>query len=211
MLSTAKQCNLQLWSPAIGLATNAIRYWDVRIKHKGDHNPTSGVLNYYLSLSDVEVDAHNKPLSLKECIKQTNQARQKLKDVVANAKEHRTQFEVELATAIVEHNNPHLREGTEHDPVDKENLVAKVLKTRESRKTAKRSWKKSGRQIRGILKPEALKRSRLTKIEVPDGDEGRKVEDKEITEDHLMERNIEQFSHAGETPFGYSDLGAELG
>jgi hypothetical protein len=30
-------------------------------------------------------------------------------------------------------------------------------------------------------------------------------------EEHLMERNIEQFSHAGKTPFGYSDLGAELG
>jgi hypothetical protein len=30
-------------------------------------------------------------------------------------------------------------------------------------------------------------------------------------EEHLMERNIEQFSHAGKTPFGYLDLGAELG
>jgi hypothetical protein len=39
----------------------------------------------------------------------------------------------------------------------------------------------------------------------------RKVEDKEIMREHLMERNIEQFSHAGKTPFGYSDLGAELG
>jgi hypothetical protein len=34
MLSAVKQCNLrkmhtQPWSPAIGLATNAIRYWDV--------------------------------------------------------------------------------------------------------------------------------------------------------------------------------------
>jgi hypothetical protein len=95
--------------------------------------------------------------------------------------------------------------------VDKENLVAKVLKTRENRKTSKRSWKKLGRQIRGIIKPETLKSRRLTKIEVPDGDEWRKVEDKEITEEHLMERNIEQFSYAGKTPFGYSDLGAELG
>jgi hypothetical protein len=53
MLSAAKQCNLremhtEPWSPAIGLATHAIRYWDVQIKHKGDHNPMSGVLNYYL-------------------------------------------------------------------------------------------------------------------------------------------------------------------
>jgi hypothetical protein len=66
------------------------------------------VLNYYLSLSHVEVDAHNKPLSLEKCIKQINQARQKLKDVVANAKEHRTQIEVLLANAIVEHKHPHL-------------------------------------------------------------------------------------------------------
>jgi hypothetical protein len=73
-------------SPAIGLATNAIRYWDIRIKHKGDRNQMSGVLNYYLSLSDVEVDAHDKALSLEERMKNINQARQKLKDVVANAK-----------------------------------------------------------------------------------------------------------------------------
>jgi hypothetical protein len=37
------------------------------------------------------------------------------------------------------------------------------------------------------------------------------VEDKEIMEEHLMEQNIEQFSHAGNTPFVYSDLGAKLG
>jgi hypothetical protein len=215
MLSSAKQCNLRKmhtepWSPVIGLATNAINYWDVRIKHKGDRNPMSVVLNYYLSLWDVEADIHDKPVPVEECIKQ-NQARQKLKDVVANAKEHRTQFEVELATMIVEHNHPYLCDGNEYDLVDKDNLVAKVLKTRDNRKTAKRSWKKLGRQIRGIIKPETLKRSRITKIEVPDGDEWKKVEDEEIMEDHLMERNIEQFSHAGKTPFGYLDLGAELG
>jgi hypothetical protein len=118
---------------------------------------------------------------------------------------------VELVTAIEEHKHPHLCEGNEYDPVDKYNLVAKVLKTREKRKTAKRSWKKLRRQIRGIIRPEILKRSRVTKIELPDGDEWRKVEDKEIMEEHLMERIIEQFLHAGKTPFGYSDLGAELG
>jgi hypothetical protein len=55
MLSAAKKCNVRKmhtrpWSPAIGLATHAIRYWDVRIKHKGNRNPMSGVMNYYLSL-----------------------------------------------------------------------------------------------------------------------------------------------------------------
>jgi hypothetical protein len=37
------------------------------------------------------------------------------------------------------------------------------------------------------------------------------MEDKETIEEHLMERDIEQFSHAGNTLFGYSDLGDELG
>jgi hypothetical protein len=46
----------------------------------------SGVLNYYLSLWDVEGDDHDKPLPVEECIKQINQARKNLKDVVANAK-----------------------------------------------------------------------------------------------------------------------------
>jgi hypothetical protein len=180
-------------------------------KTQGDRNPMSGVLKYYLFLSDVEVDAHAKPLSLEKCIKQINQSRQNLKYVVANARKHRTQIKVELATAIVEHKHPYLNDKNEFDPVDKENLVAKVLKKSENRKMAKRSWKKLGRQIRGIIKPETLKRSRLTKIEVSDGDEWKKVEDKEIMEEHLMERNIAQFSHAGKTPFGYSDLGAKLG
>jgi hypothetical protein len=118
---------------------------------------------------------------------------------------------VELAAAIVENKHPYVYDGNEYDPLDRDNLVAKVLKTRNNGKTGKRSWKKLGKQIRGIIKPETLKRSRLTKIEVLDGDEWKKVEDKEIMEEHLMERNIEQFSHAGKTPFTYSDLGAKFG
>jgi hypothetical protein len=34
---------------------------------------------------------------------------------------------------------------------------------------------------------------------------------KEEIEDHLIARNMEQFSHAGATPFGYTPLGKELG
>jgi hypothetical protein len=30
-------------------------------------------------------------------------------------------------------------------------------------------------------------------------------------EEHLIERNVEQFSHAGATPLGYTELGRELG
>jgi hypothetical protein len=41
-----------------------------------------------------------------------------------------------LATAIVEHKHPHIFEVNDHDPVEKENMVAKVLRTRENHKTA---------------------------------------------------------------------------
>jgi hypothetical protein len=34
---------------------------------------------------------------------------------------------------------------------------------------------------------------------------------KEQIEEHLIARNVEQFSHAGATPFGYTPLGKELG
>jgi hypothetical protein len=74
------------WSPALGMATQSIRYWDVRIKREGDRNPLDLVLNFYLRKSDVDRDAHDKPLTIQECIKQLNFSRHKLKDVVANAK-----------------------------------------------------------------------------------------------------------------------------
>jgi hypothetical protein len=30
-------------------------------------------------------------------------------------------------------------------------------------------------------------------------------------EEHIAQRNVEQFSHAGKTPFGYTELGDALG
>jgi hypothetical protein len=46
-------------------------------------------------------------------------------------------------------------------------------------------------------------------VEVPneDGTVWTKIENKEEVEIHLIDRNVEQFSHAGNTPFGYTDLG----
>jgi hypothetical protein len=70
-----------------------------------------------------------------------------------------------------------------------------------------------GRQIRGYLKPNTLKRSKFLHVEVPNGDgtSWTKVKDKEEVEKHLIDRNVEQFSHSGKTPFGYTELGKELG
>jgi hypothetical protein len=95
---------------------------------------------------------------------------------------------------------------------DKDVLVQKELKPRENRRTAKRSWQKLGRQIRGHLKPHTLQKSKLTAVEFSGADDGSwsRIDTKEQVEELLSNRNIEQFSHAGDTPFGYTPLGDEL-
>jgi hypothetical protein len=90
--------------------------------------------------------------------------------VVANAKEYRGQYEAEIEEAIVEKRNPRLKEGEIFDPVEKEILVKRELKTSENRWTAQQSWRKMGRQIRGHLKPNSLKMSKLMHVEVPNVD-----------------------------------------
>jgi hypothetical protein len=97
--------------------------------------------------------------------------RQKLKDVVANAKEHRGKYEVQVAQAIVDKMNPKYKEGGIFDPVEKEILVEKEVKVRENRRTAQRSWRKLVRQFRSHIKPNTLKRSKLMHVEVPSNNE----------------------------------------
>jgi hypothetical protein len=161
--SRSKKCSS--WSPALGMATQESRYWDVIIKREGKRDPFDLVLNFYLIKSDVDREAHDRALNVQECIHQLKFSRQKLKDVVANAKEHRGQYEVKLADAIVEKRNPWYKEGEVFDPVEKEILVEKEVKVRENWKTAQRSLQKMGRQIRGYLKPNMLKQSRLRDVE----------------------------------------------
>jgi hypothetical protein len=170
------------------------------------------VLKFYLSKSDVDRDAHNISLTIQECIKQLNFSRQKLKDVVANAKEHSRQYEVEIAEAMVENINPRSKDRKIFDPVEKEILVEREVKTRKNRRTAQRSWRKVGRKIRGYLKPNTLKWSKLMHVEVPNGygTASTKIENKAEVESRLIDRNVEQFSDAGTTPFGYTALEKEL-
>jgi hypothetical protein len=91
--------------------------------------------------------------------------------------------------------------------------VEKEVKVRDNMKTAQRSWRKMGRQIRGHIKPNTLKRSKMMHVEVPINNETTwtKLEDKEKVKHHLIARNVEPFSHAGATPFGYTDHGKEPG
>jgi hypothetical protein len=120
------------------------------IDRKGERNSRYLVLNFYLSKSDVDRDAHDKPLFIQECIKQFNFSRQKLKYVVANAREYSGQYEVGIAEAIVEKRNPRFKEGGIFDPVEKEIYVEREVKTCENRRMAQRSWRRMGRQIRNI-------------------------------------------------------------
>jgi hypothetical protein len=70
-----------------------------------------------------------------------------------------------------------------------------------------------GSQIRGHLKPHTLQKSKLTAVEVPGADDGSwsRIDTKEQVEALLIDRNVEQFSHAGNTPFRYTTMGDELG
>jgi hypothetical protein len=58
------------------------------------------LLDYYREQSAVESE-FDVSLNLRECKHQINNARAKLKDVVMNAMELRSQFEVDLAIAVV--------------------------------------------------------------------------------------------------------------
>jgi hypothetical protein len=76
----------------------------------------------------------------------------------------RTQFEVDLAMAVVEHKSPEFCSGETFMECDKDVLVQKELKSRENRRTDKRSWQKLARQIRGHLKPHTLQKNKLTAV-----------------------------------------------
>jgi hypothetical protein len=118
-----------------------------------------------------------------------------------------------LAMAVVEHKRPEFRPGETFIECDKDVLVQKELKSRENRRTAKRSWQKLGCQIRGHLRPHTLHKSKLAAVEVSGADDGSwsRIDTKEQVEALLIDRNVEQFSYAGNTPFGYTTLGDELG
>jgi hypothetical protein len=89
-----------------------------------DKNDT--LMDYYHELSGVGAE-FDISLTVRECIHQINNTRSKLKDVVNNAVYLRTQFEVDLAMAVVEHNVntsgkagaqiPHLPLGDDSSPL----------------------------------------------------------------------------------------------
>jgi hypothetical protein len=145
-----------------------------------------------------------------DCHRQAKNTRAKLKDMVTEANDNGTAYELEIAIARVHKRHPELFDDPtlEEEEEEREDRIAKELKTRENRRTAARSYHKSGGQIRDHVKPNSIKKFFLTSLEVPGEVELlHRIEGMDAAEDHLIERNVEQFSHAGKTPFGYTALG----
>jgi hypothetical protein len=98
--------------------------------------------------------------------------------------------------------------------IEREEKIELEVKARENRRNTQGSFRKLGKTVRGHVKPNSNKKSSLTRVSVPDdGPVGLRqhIIGKDALEDHLIKRNIEQFSHARATPFGYTDLGKDLG
>jgi hypothetical protein len=102
--------HLTPWANSVGQGTNAIRYWDVRIRRGGGRHLHDGVLKYYLARSDVD-NTMDIDLPLVTCTQEAVNARAKFKDTMKSVKEKGTQYETEVAIARVERNYPHLVEG----------------------------------------------------------------------------------------------------
>jgi hypothetical protein len=153
-----KSCSLRKqhltpWEKSIGAGTSAMRYWYVRVQMRGERHPQDRVLTYYLARLDVDINTFDKPLPLTECRHQANNARAKLKDTLKNIKDNSTQYENEVAGERVERRHPHLAEENSAHALEREQLILKEIKRRESKCVTARSFNKMGRQIRGHVKP----------------------------------------------------------
>jgi hypothetical protein len=96
--------------------------------------------------------------------------------------------------------------------LEREAKIQKELKRRDNKRVAKGSFKKLGRQIRGHINPSSLKKTSLTRLERPDQDGvWKEIQGQGPIEEHIAQRNVEQFSNAGKPPFGYTELGEVLG
>jgi hypothetical protein len=193
---------------------NSICYWDARIIHRGIRNNDDAVLNYYLLRSNVDKERFDTTMTITTCIRQLTNSSSQLKDVLKDAKSNGSFYEVEVATARVEKKYPHSTEDNPVCAIEREEKIEMGIKARKNRWNTQGYFRKLVRQIRGHVKPNTTKKSSLTIVTVPEaGPEGlwKHIIGKDDLEDHLIEQNVEQFSHAGATPLGYTDLGKELG
>jgi hypothetical protein len=153
-------------------------------------------------------------MTITSCIHQLTNARSQLKDVLKDAKSDGSFYEVEVATARVEKQYPHLTEDNPAFDIEREEKIELETKAREKRRNTQGSFRKLGHQIQGHVKPNTANKSSITRVIAPDsGLEGlwKHIIGKDNIDYHLIDRNVEHVSHAGATPFGYMDMGKDLG
>jgi hypothetical protein len=160
----------------------------------------------------VDASYFDKTMTVKECASELRNAKAKFKDVLDEATSNGDLYEVEVATARAERRYPHIVEDNVMQAQEREERIEKEVKQRETRRSTQKSFRKLGYQIRGHVKPNSTKKSSLNRLDVQTEDGlWRQIVGKTQVEEHLIERNVEQFSHAGATPLGYTELGRELG
>jgi hypothetical protein len=87
-------------------------------------------LDYYFSKYDVNGTVADRPLSIRDCIHQANNARRKFKDVLKDAKTNGSFYELEVATARVEKRFQHLIEDHDLCAIEREDRIQQELKSR---------------------------------------------------------------------------------
>jgi hypothetical protein len=70
----------------------------------------------------------------------------------------------------VERKYSHLVEENVLMTLEREAKIQKKLKRRENKRVSQGSFKKLGRQIRGYINPSSIKKTSLTRLEIPDQD-----------------------------------------
>jgi hypothetical protein len=160
----------------------------------------------------VEVKCFEKMLTIRECFSEMINGRAHFKDILRDDKSNGTLYELEVAATRVDLTHPLLTAYNEELSHERDYVIQKEVKARENRRAAQRTFRKLGRKIRGHVKPNSEKNSGLMRVEVELRNDVRKeLTGKEEIEEHLITRNMDQFSHVGATPFRYTPLGKELG
>jgi hypothetical protein len=116
------------WAKSLGQATHSIRYWDTRIARRGNQEYDDEVPHYYLSRSNIDKERCDITLSVTACIRQLNNARNQLKDVLKEAENKGAFYEVEVATAHVEKKFPHLTEDNAACAIEREQKIELEVK-----------------------------------------------------------------------------------
>jgi hypothetical protein len=151
-------------------------------------------------------------MSVKDCASELRNAKARLKDMLVKAISNSDLYEVEVSIARVERRYPHLTEDDILQAQEREERIEKEVKHRETRRSTQKSFWKLGYQIRVHVKPNSMKKSSPNSIAAQTEDGiWCQIVGKVQVDKHLIERNVEQFSHAGAIPLGYTELGRELG